>query len=125
VWDKCELQPHWEVEGQLVEAFMKKSSVLVDPFIFCVVFSKMAITPSSEVEMVCVGWNIDFKMLPDLYDLTPVSFRDGTDLDVKLILLWHNPEPCVCNPSQLGQQSWGFLCNLLRPSRNPAERPLV
>jgi hypothetical protein len=64
-------------------------------------------------------------MLPDLYDLTPVSFRDGTDLDVKLILLWHNTEPCVRNPSQLGQQSWGFLRNLLRPSRNPAERPLV
>jgi hypothetical protein len=127
VWDRCKLQqPHWEVEGQLVEAFMKWSSVLTHLFTLCAVFSKMAINPSSEVEKMCHlwGWNLDFKMLPGMYGLTHVSSRNGTDLDVKLMLLQRNPESCVRNPSQLGQQSW-CPCNLVRPPCNPAEKPLV
>jgi hypothetical protein len=128
VWDKCELKwPRLEMEGQPVEAFARSSSVHACLFSFCAAFSKLAITPSSEVEMAChlLGWNLNFTKLPVMYHLGPVSSRDGTDLDVKLMLLRRILESRVRNPSQLGQQSWCPPCNLLCSSRNPTEKPLV
>jgi hypothetical protein len=102
LWDKCELQQqHWEVEGQLVEAFTKWSSVNACPSSFCAVFSKMAITPRSEVEKMCclLGSNLDFKTLLVMYHLAHVYSQDGTDLGVKLMLLSRNIESFLRNPS--------------------------
>jgi hypothetical protein len=95
------------------EAFTKCSSVLARLFSFCTTFTKIAITPSSEVEMMhrSLGWNHDFKTLLVMYHLTHVSSRDGTDLDGKLMLLSLNCKSYVCNLSQLGQQSWCPSCN--------------
>jgi hypothetical protein len=53
------------------------------------ILSKMVITRSSKVEMIChlLGWNLDFKKLPLMHHLAPVSSRDGTNLDMKLTFL--------------------------------------
>jgi hypothetical protein len=49
-----------------MDAFKQSSSVHTCPLSFCAVFSKMVITPSSDVQMMChlLGWNLGFKTLP-------------------------------------------------------------
>jgi hypothetical protein len=106
---------------------MQSSSVQARLFSFCATFSKMVITPSSEVEMMrrLLGWNLDFKELPVMYHLAHVSFRDGTYLGVKLMLLSRNLESCVRKPSHLGQWSWCLSCNPSCLPGNLVEKPLV
>jgi hypothetical protein len=90
-----------------VEAFKQSSSVHACLLTFWAAFTKMVITPTSEVEMMCLllGWNLESKELPTTYGQNPISSQDGIDLDGKSVLLSRNAQFCVCNHSQLGQQS--------------------
>jgi hypothetical protein len=76
VWNEYELKgPRSEVEGQLVEAFVQSSSVHERLLSFCAAFSNLPITPSLEVEIMrcLLGWNLDFKELPVMYNVALVS----------------------------------------------------
>jgi hypothetical protein len=74
------------VEGQLVELFMKSSSVHARLLGFCAAFNQMTVTPYWEVEMTCrlLRWNLDLMVFPTMYIMNPVYSQDGADLDENL-----------------------------------------
>jgi hypothetical protein len=74
------------VEGQLVELFMKSSSVHAHLLGSYAAFNQMTVTPYWEVKMTCrlLHWNLELMMFPTMYSMSPVSSRDGADLDENL-----------------------------------------
>ncbi|CAO2190019.1 unnamed protein product, partial [Urochloa humidicola] len=77
------------MEGQVVESFMKSSSVRARLLGFCAAFSNLIITPKWEVQMTCrlLRWKEDLKPVPTMYIMPHVFSQDGTNIDVKLMLL--------------------------------------
>jgi hypothetical protein len=69
--------PHWEVEGQLVEAFKKWSSVPTCLLAFCAAFSKLVIILCLKFQMIryLLGWKVELISFPSMY-ITCTMERD-------------------------------------------------